>query len=125
MSNIVLFETYAISFHVFYFTSVLKICFAILSGVHYGFAVGSLAASGCALCADSFAKSSALCSSRGDEVEKLTAAQPATLQDASEISGITPVALLHLHKNLNGRTRSPEDGASDSTQLSEDLRVAA
>ena len=59
MSNAVLFETYAISFHIFYFTSVLKICFAILSGVHYGFAVGSLAASGCALCADSFAKGSA------------------------------------------------------------------
>jgi len=47
-----------------------------------------------------------------EEVEKLTATQPATLQEASDIPGITPKALLYLHSAISkpkGDSRRSED----------------
>ncbi|KAL1527798.1 hypothetical protein AB1Y20_009181 [Prymnesium parvum] len=42
-----------------------------------------------------------------EEVEKLTLAQPKTLQDAYQIPGITPKALLYLFQQLSRTTRTP------------------
>ena len=44
-----------------------------------------------------------------EEVEKLAAAQPKTLHDASLIAGITPKALLYLYNHISKAKRVPND----------------
>ena len=45
-----------------------------------------------------------------EEVEKLTALQPATLKAASDIPGITPKALLYVYQGISGKKRQKDAG---------------
>ena len=62
-----------------------------------------------------------------EEVEKLTAAQPATLHDASLIQGITPKALLLLHNHISKAKRGPLDQtkSTDPRKRAQRLATAA
>ena len=51
-----------------------------------------------------------------EEVEKLTANQPATLQDAAAIPGITPKALLYLFSHISKKTRAADQAAADGAR---------
>lgn len=47
-----------------------------------------------------------------EEIEKLTAQQPPTLKDASDIPGITPKALLYLYSSISGKRRPAQPEAA-------------